>query len=373
MTEGHGTPNRRDVLKAGAALGLGAAGGLVGTTLSRRTDHTVEIVYALTRSRGPREGVTRRTKTVPADWHATLTQAFEARAQLADVGLSSYLSSFVVPGSFDEPQASVSIATTDPAVPDAVGRILPDFPVETTVLDDIPGGWWDDRPPGEGYKIPDLNPSRVPSGIACTSGDMTGTLGPALYDRNRDSRYFTTSNHLFGAKGAKRTAHVGEPLFIFQDGGPEVVGRVARGYPWADVVRVEPTGGYAPASKIATVSPGTVVGQFTKVGLADLMAREERLRKFGAFSRSTTGQIKGIDGITCYAGKVCKQGQLKWGSEQTMTDGDSGSVSYHPDPENPDAHLLVAGINNARTWWPGMDFTWGTAAYHLREQYGLQF
>lgn len=87
----------------------------------------------------------------------------------------------------------------------------------------------------------------------------------------------------------------------------------------------------------------------------------------------SSGQITGIGGITCYAGGGYRDGQLKWGSEDTVTDGDSGSVSFHPDPERPDEQVLVAGLDNARTWWPGANYTWGTAASHVCDRHGLSF
>jgi hypothetical protein len=48
-------------------------------------------------------------------------------------------------------------------------------------------------------------------------------------------------------------------------------------------------------------------------------------------------------------------------------------VNFHPDPENPDAGVLVGGLNNARTWWPGENYIWGTGAYHITENHGYTF
>ena len=151
------------------------------------------------------------------------------------------------------------------------------------------------------------------------------------------------------------------------------IGDVVRGYPTADLVQIAPVDDYRPVSKIERASPSRVIGQYTKTGLADLMAKKEQLTKIGAFSDRTTGAIKGVDGLTCYIGKVCKPGQLKWGDEGSLVDGDSGSVNFHKDPENPNKYVLIGGINNARTWWPGADFTWGTASHHLLDEYGLYF
>ena len=144
-----------------------------------------------------------------------------------------------------------------------------------------------------------------------------------------------------------------------------------RGYPSEDFVRVVPTNSYEPVSRIHNAK--RVVGQFTMMGLADLRARGEPLAKTGARSGYTQGEIKGINGMACYYGHICKFGQLKWGDEFTMFGGDSGSVNYHADPENPEEYIMVGGFNNARTWWPGGNFSWGTAAYHVHQTHGFRF
>ena len=93
----------------------------------------------------------------------------------------------------------------------------------------------------------------------------------------------------------------------------------------------------------------------------------------GARSGHQVGEIDGVNGLTSYYGDVPKDGQLKWGGRFTMGNGDSGSVNYHPDPERPDEGVLVGGFNDARTWWPGEEYVWGTAAYYLQRRYGYHF
>lgn len=368
-----GLASRRGFLKASVTLGVGAIAGWGLTSVSEPSDSMVEITYALARSEPASGRVHARTKTVPADWHTNLEQAFAVQEHLRTANLSSFVGSVAVPGSYDDPDASISVVATDRSILDSLEPLVSGLTVELTLIDSLPNAPWNEPTKTESYQISSLDRSYVPAGVVCVTENGTGTLGPALYDAERRTKYFTTSNHLFGADGTKTTEHEGASLSLLHDGATREIGRVVRGYPWVDVVRIAPTGGYHPTSKLADVSPGTVIGQYTKVGLADLMARDESLHKFGAYSKHTTGQIKGVDGVTCYIGKICKHGQLMWGTEETMTDGDSGSVTYHPDPDNPEEYVLVGGINNARTWWPGMDFTWGTAGYFLREQYGLHF
>lgn len=369
--------SRRGVLKAGVTLGVGATAGwgLISGSGPSDGPNGNEIVYAHARPPSdPASGrVHARTKTVPADWHTSLEQAFTVQERLRTANLSSFVGSFAVPGSYDDPDASISVVATDRSILDSLESLASGLTVDLTLIDSLPNAPWNEPTKTDSYQVSSLDRSYVPSGVVCATEHGEGTLGPALYDAERRTKYFTTSNHLFGADGTKTTEHEGTPLSLLHGEESREIGRVVRGYPWADVVRVAPIDGYRPTSEIADVSPGTVIGQYTKAGLADLMARDESLHKFGAFSRHTTGQIVGVDGVTCYFGKICKHGQLVWGTEETMTDGDSGSVTYHPDPDNPEEYVLVGGINNARTWWPGMDFSWGTAGYFLREQYGLHF
>lgn len=363
------------MLRAGAAVGVGAGAALVlglGVDHRARADRT-EIVYAMARPE-PGSGPLRpRTKEVPAEWYASTVRALDVLESLREADLPSLLGTFAVPGSYDDPQASISVDAVDESPRETLESLAGDLAVDLNVLDELPPVSGDSPEVSDAYQVSDLDRRDVPGGFACQTERAFGTLTPALFDERDGSRYFATSNHLYGDEGEKETEHGGEPLSLWSDGSARTIGRVARGYPLADVVRVEPTGGYRPTTDIARASPGNVVGQYTRAGLADLMARDERLAKFGAFSDYTEGRLRGIDGTTCYTGEVCKRGQLKWGGEETMADGDSGSVNFHEDPENPEESVLVGGINNARTWWPGADFTWGTAAHHLLDEYGLHF
>lgn len=305
---------------------------------------------------------------MPSRWYRSLSTAFAVQEELASTGLPEVLSSFAVPGTYDDPAASLAVEATSDGVRGSIEALSRDLAVDLTVVDGIPPTSSDGPSIAESYQVADLDRTAVPGGVACRSEESVGTLAPALYDEREREAFFATSNHLFRGIDGERA-----PVSLFRENETRRIGRVDRAYPAADIARIEPTGGYHPVPEIARGSPGTVIGQYTKAGLADLMARGERLRKIGAFSDRTGGEIEGIDGVTCYSGEVCKRGQLKWGDESTMVDGDSGSVNYHRDPENPDEYVLVGGLNNARTWWPGADFTWGTAAHHLLDEYGLHF
>jgi hypothetical protein len=306
-----------------------------------------------------------------------MKSAFRLRHTILDVGLDGLTGSFVVPGTYDETTASVAIDGTHEGVRERAREVASDVDadvnVEVRVRDPPPTP---DRSGPARTRDEEGPGSSVPGGVYCGSASSGGTLAPALYaddGSGEATAYFATANHLYSAGGVGRTEHAGEPLYLRAREDDPRIGVVERGYPNEDVVRVRPVDGFRPVSHIAGEEPSLVAGQFTRWGLADLRARGEPLTKVGALGGRTSGRIKGVDGITYYVGDVPKDGQLKWGAEDTMTDGDSGSVSYHPDPERPEDQLLVAGFNNARTWWPGENYTWGTAAYHVHERYGLHF
>ncbi len=364
---------RRRLLRTGANVGL--CGVLVlGVGADYVTpDGLGEITYAMARPEPDSSDLEPRRKPVPADWHEEIRNAFAVQQRLEELELSPLLDSFVVPGTFDEPRASLSVSATDAGVEERLESIADPTPIDVEVLDELPAAPEAAAESPEPYQLSELDPEAIPGGVVCETGDGVATLASALFEADGDSRFFATSNHLYGALGTKEIDHRGEPLSVLADDESYHVGDVERGYPLADVVTVAPHDGYRPSASIERASPSQVIGQYTKVGLAELAAREEPLSKLGAMTNETSGRIEGIDGVTCFTGEVCRPGQFRWGDEDAFTDGDSGSIAFHADEDDPEDSLLVAGINNARTWWPGADFVWGTAGYHLLEEYGLHF
>ncbi len=359
---------RRRLLRTLVNVGFG--GGVASlVTRTGLLGAEVPIVYGLT-WRGE-DGPRRLTREVPQAWREALRRAFDVQRAIVDAGVPGVVGTFVVPGTFDDPAPRLDLDATpnvdgladlEELLADIEYTInyvqpsQPDFSPQGTVLE-------------QGRRI-ELEDDRVPAGTLCYAEEHVGTLAPATY-RDGD-RFFTTSNHLFGSEGSLESEHHGDSLYLLHEEGRTEIGTVRRGFPEADVVVVDPEPPFTPTSTIDGVSPSRVTGHFTKVGLADLQARGEPLEKVGAVGDHSSGEISGIDGVTCYYGGRCRRGQLRWGSREAMTDGDSGSVSYHPDPRRP-SKLLVGSVNNARTWWPGGDFTWGTAAYRIYERHGYHF
>lgn len=367
---GWGGSSRRGFLKGVAAgTGAGLVGLLTAGEFSLDTHNDKQIVYAYAR-RDPADPASTQalTKRVPAEWYHELKYAVNRHRQLPWNDITGVVGSFVIPGDFSEPRASVAVQSTTPDVHTEINPLLPDIDLEIELIDDL-GPFTDESTITTPNTVANLESRAVPGGVFCRNEDLYGSLAPALYDHSADKRFFATSNHLY--RQAQQPEH-GHPLYLVDGDAQTTVGHVHQSHPAQDLALVEPAGEYVPRSEISTAMPGTVAGQFTRIGLADLQARGEPLEMVGAVSGHATGEIEAIDGVTFYAGHIPKTGQIKWGDQSTLTDGDSGSVNYHRDPKNTD-RLLIGGINNARTWWPGADYAWGTAAYHIRNVHGYTF
>lgn len=350
-------------------VGAGAARWLGGRDVGSAGRGEVPIVYGYARADpGDPDTVGPRRKPVPADWLESLAAALRAHRKLPLAELAGFVGSFVVPGSYSDAAASISIRTTAEGLRNQVAGLSIDVDLDVEVVDQLPDPTGESGPLRPSV-VADLDERSVPGGVFCGSAETRGSLGPALHDPSSGRRLFATANHLYGGSGVD---HRGDPLYLYSGDTRAALGPVERGFAEEDLLLVEPAGERVPANAIRGATPGAVGGQFTKLGLADLQARGEPLEMTGAISGRSSGEIHGIDGVTFYTGEGVRTGQLLWGDESTFTDGDSGSVNYHVDPGD-DGQVLVGGVNSARTWWPGANFTWGTAAYAIRERHGLVF
>lgn len=312
-----------------------------------------------------------RTEYVPAEWYAAVAKAIELNDRLSRTAFTGYLGSAVVPGTYRGGTATVSVGVTGDAgsVREALGELADGISLDVQTIVDVEA-----VEDGGDFHEPRMLESpiddRVPGGVACETPTSLATLGPALYHPDGRREYFVTAEHAF----ERDVGTAGSPLTLPLVTAESVdLGTVEHYHPVEDIVAVEPTGELAPSTWIDAPSPVRVRGQLTRWGIADLIARDERLEKVGALTGHTTGRVQGFDAVTCFTDDFCRRGQIRWGGEMDLTDGDSGSVSYHPDPEGDGEDVLVAGFNNARTWWPGQSYVWGVAAYQITEQYGYHF
>lgn len=356
---------RRFVKALGVSgLGLASASRISGRGFEVANDDTVRIVYAYART-DPEDptSLAPRTKTVNAEWYNELQGALSSYDTVDLSEISGVLETAFVPGD-REGRSSVAIGVTGEAIKEQVRDLLDEVPVDGSVIEVAANDDGVDLEPARQFDL-DSGVS-VPGGVACGETEGLATLAPAVYDPEDGRRFFATADHLYADTESTE-------LTLVSEGKRVGIGRVARRYHSEDLALIAPTGEFSPDHALDGDAPSRVAGQFTRLGLADLKARGAEIHKIGAMSGHTTGEIQAIDGVTCVYGDPCKRGQLKWGRQSDFTDGDSGSVSFAPDPENPDEQVLVCGLNNARTWWPGEDYIWGTGAYRLQEQYGYTF
>ncbi|WP_254524114.1 hypothetical protein [Natrinema caseinilyticum] len=332
----------------------------------------VSIVTALVRS-DPADpwSIEERRKRVPAEWYAAVTKAFEINDILARTGVTGYLGSAVVPSAYRNPGASITVDVSVRDLDQTVDLIESLVDEGSYDVNAVARGTSSSSEGEEGpfRRLSRVEDGRVPGGVTCQVGTNRATLTPTLYDPSASQTLFATASHTFEAPSPAR----GELSLVFDNGRKASLGRVQADHTVEDVVTVAPNGTFRPDSAIDGLTTERVRGQFTRMGLADLAARGKSLEKVGARTGRTTGRIEGIDAITCLTGNTCRRGQLRWGQERDMADGDSGSVSFRRDPDAPDGGVLVAGFNNARTWWPGQNYIWGTAAYRLTERHGYHF
>lgn len=366
-------PRRRAVLHAIAggsvASGVAAVTGLDAPRLTNESH--ASLVYGLTHQPTDPYVLTERRRHVPAEWYDRTETAIAAHGRLLESNLGDLVGVFVEPGGYDDPRATLTIDVTADSLHDRIGDLLAGDGVdlEITTVEEIPPERGEDEELPEPVRVFDLDESDVPGGVQCAADAGFGSLAPAIYDPERPAALLASSNHVLGG-----TDRRGEPVdLVDTDDRRRTIGHVTAGHADVDVGLAAPIDGITPTNEIVGTSPGTVRGSFTLMGLADLAARGRPVEKVGATTGHTEGQVRGINGVTTYYGEVPKLGQLKWGEQSDLGDGDSGSVAYAPDPEAPEDGVLVAGFNNARTWWPGADYVWGTAAHHLHDAYGYHF
>lgn len=323
------------------------------------------------------------TRTVPAAWHARVSAALDLHARLVRTRIPGYLNSAVVPGSYDDGTARLSIGVrpgdlrTAPRTLEELVRYV-DLEwrgvfdgVDVRVEETDPLGKPDDATGTlDEYLAPTTYGEALPGGIRCETGQGMATLFPALHHENRPRPLFGTALHAFGDDGSVPGRPITVPTTSDETG--RTVGHVIDPLPDSDVAIAAPVRGTTPGSAIGRRGAVPIRGQLTRWGLADRIARGVELLKIGGTSGRTTGYPHGFDAATCITTDRCRRGQLTWGTEMAIADGDSGSVAVDPEPDEADG-ALVASINSARTWWPGQNHVWGVAAHELYRTHGYHF
>ena len=385
-SDGQRRLSRRGLLRsaAGAGYGLGVAALLGVDEFLAASDETVTIETALVRP-DPTDHNTleRRTKEVPGRWYSAVSRAIELHDRISDVSVPGYVGSAVVPGPHESGSARITLgvdADEFTSLPGDIAELIPQLDVDwENPLDGISidvdhvGGVDEleaDAPePAEPRRVSGADVDPVPGGVRCETPESSATLTPAIYHPDLDGPAFATAWHAY----IDVDQAVGEPLYLpTADNDRPRIGEVVDAFRPADVAVARPIDGYRPGSVLDGASVDGVAGQYTTWGLADLVARNVELESVGGTSSRSRGEIQAIHALSCVRPDRCRYDQVRWGSERNMSDGDSGSVCYNPEPEIADGALVVS-VNVARTWWPGQDHVWGIAADELTRRHGYHF
>jgi hypothetical protein len=129
---------RRRLLRTGVNVGVTGALVLGFGANYVSSDDLDTITYAMARPEPGASSLEPRTKEVPVAWHESLRLAFQVQEKIRSSGLSPVKGSFIVPGSYDDPEASISVETTDSNVTDSLENLTEEIPIEVSVVEKIP-------------------------------------------------------------------------------------------------------------------------------------------------------------------------------------------------------------------------------------------
>lgn len=144
-----------------------------------------------------------RTKTVPTPWYNDVKRAVRVQKLLQSWGGSKMLGSFVVPGGYDG-ATSLSVDVLDGGLarlPTRLAKLIRRINFDINEIDDPTLYKHPDIEPTVDSYAGDVENGRIPGGVGCTSPQYTGTLAPAMFDREQRQQFFTTANHLYGKGG----------------------------------------------------------------------------------------------------------------------------------------------------------------------------
>ena len=385
--------DRRSILRSvgGVGYALGLSGVIGIDSALDAPDGTVDVETAYVRSpdsdhlfdepnAATFEAVTRE---VPADWYERVETALDIHAKLVKTRIPGYLNSAVVPGTYDEGTARLSIGVRPndvASLPRDLSGLLSRIGIDwgdsldgiAIEIEEAEGvdGLEGDAPTEATQLVAHGDVDPIPGGVRCETNHNFATLTPALYRSDASTPLFGTALHAFPDWDAASGDELALPTI--HDDEPRTIGHVVDALPDLDVAIARPARSARPGSVLGRNGSLPVVGQYTLWGLADLVARGEDVLKIGGTSGTSSGAVHGIDAATCVTTDRCRRGQLKWGSETDISDGDSGSVTVNADRDDVDG-AIVASINSARTWWPGQDHVWGVAAHELTDRHGYHF
>lgn len=371
--------DRRRVLRLIGATGIssGIAGEkLIGNAYGQRSSET-EIIYAYRHKDigSPEQGIEPVKKSVPSGWWNNLTRAFDTKEQKQRDWFSreGVFRVGVSPGEAGGENTRIIVTIDEKHAGNTRGEI-PErkngIPIETRTRDKNKGEKLENCSDKLNHNTSDHG-GFIPGGMLCEGSDSSGsqacgTLAPKIVEEDGYDAWFVTANHLYGGQG---NDHKGEPLYHPDEQVGDAVGTVYQGHCYDDFIRITPNLDHYPESIIEGANPDTVSGQFTKGGLSDLKRQNIALEKIGCATGHSSGAIKEVDETTFNYGCMPKDGVVTWGSNSKAAPGDSGSVNYAPDPDQPNDAIMIGAFNNYRTPY----HVEGVGAYSVKSAHKLHF
>ncbi|SEM04670.1 hypothetical protein [Haloferax larsenii] len=207
--------------------------------------------------------------------------------------------------------------------------------------------------------------SLVDGGVRVYGETGWGTLTGCAFDNDGNKR-FATCNHLFeGISSGGEIWHLYHPD---TSSNSNRIGEDEEAKCADDIVFFKPKNNHSPQRRVKNASPEAVNGQWEKDGLADIQANEGKVKKMGAKTCETTGDLHAIDATMYNYGCIPHYGQLKYGDGNTSNGGDSGGPVYHVSPNNSD-YQWIAGINN----WSNSNVSGGTSSWRIKRSSTYHF
>lgn len=315
-----------------------------------------------------------QTKLVPADWYADYRRAARINRNIDLMAAhEAIVGQGLVPGEYGGHNAYIEVnvdanadrkAEARGTVPETVDGV----PVEVTEIGELEllGGCHGGEDFGD----------TIPGGVQVEGDSLQGSMGPRLKSTN-DSSFegFGTAQHLYSSCGSNTE---GKDLYHPGDSS-QAIGTVVEAFNFGDFVATDTSNGHSPEARIVKGSSSTdfydVVGSFTMDALSDMKANNEDVRKVGVASCETKGEVKAVD-VSQADENDCtleKQGQVRWGTDQDATSGDSGSVAFaqSTDPDVSDYNVASLVLGHSPTDLGS--FIYGTGVFHIRENVGYYY
>lgn len=355
--------SRRTMLKSAGGLAIAGIGGPMATRVRASPTEDVEITYSYSHKdvHNPEKGINEETKEVPKEWYSELTHARQVRSKKNFEKKPGVQSVSVLPGKYGGQSAKIRVGASEKTAEEADKHV-------DDILGSIPdwseGVEIEKEEVGIGKSVTCYDSdygNSVPGGAKVETGDGSayGTLSGAVYYIGYGPR-FATNYHIFNEYDDVAGKKMHHP-----ESTNEAIGEIDIAGCGKDIVVAESINNHTASDEIAGTSL-SVVGQYTKDGVDDLIAADKSATKNGVKSCETSGKVVASDGYIGYVDDGCGDRNYQVKGEWTTNPGDSGSAAYR-DVGGGEAKVLSM---NAGTD-PLNGNTYGFGAYHLDDYFSI--